>query len=83
VLPGIYDLDAIRRALADFDCVVILKVAGVIDGVLDALEEQHVADGSVLVSRCGWPDEAVVRDVRSLRGRRLDYFSLLIARRKS
>ena len=51
-----------------------------VDRVLDVLDDMGLTDQAVFVSRCGWPEQEVVRDVRSLRGRSIDYFSLLIIR---
>jgi hypothetical protein len=33
------------------------------------------------VRRCGLPDQEVIRDIRTLRGAKLDYFSTVIVRR--
>jgi len=85
ILPASYEeLDGgvrVREALERFDTVVLFKVASAIDRVIDLLEELGRTDRAVLVTRCGRPDEQIVRDVRSLRGRKLDYFSLMIIRR--
>ena len=85
ILPAGYeDLDdgaGVREALERFDTVVLFKVASAIDQVIGLLEELGRTDRAVLVSRCGRPDEQIIRDVRSLRGRKLDYFSLMILRK--
>lgn len=81
ILPATYERDGLRAALQEFDTVVLMKVASAIDRALDVLEDLGLTHQAVFVSRCGRPDEAIVRDVRSLRGQRLDYFSLLIVRR--
>ena len=84
ILPASYEnLDdgaGVREALEQFDTVVLFKVASAIDRVIDLLEELGRTDRAVLVTRCGRPDEQIVRDVRSLCGRKLDYFSLVIIR---
>ena len=85
ILPAGYenlgDGSGLRDALERFDTVVLFKVASAIDGVIDLLDELGRIDRAVLVTRCGRPDEEIVRDVRSLRGRKLDYFSLMIIRK--
>jgi precorrin-2/cobalt-factor-2 C20-methyltransferase len=82
VLPASYEDGRLREAFESFDTVVLLKVARVIDRVLDLLEELDLIDGATYVGHCGRPEETIVRDVRNLRGQNLDYFSLLIVRRK-
>jgi len=81
VLPATYEGERLRDVLETFDTVVLLKVASVFDSVLDMLEQLGIVEGAILVTRCGWPEEQVVIDVRTLRGQRLDYFSTLIVRR--
>ena len=80
VLPALYEGDDLARVLDSFDTVVLLKVAGAIDRVLDVLEEKGLVDRAVCVSRCGLPGEQIIHDVRTLRGARLDYFATLIVR---
>ena len=82
ILPTSYEGDDLRATLDRFDTVVLLKVASCFDRTLDTLEALGLADSSIFVSRCGTESEQIVRDVRSLRGVPLDYFSLLIVRRK-
>jgi precorrin-2/cobalt-factor-2 C20-methyltransferase len=62
------------------DTVVLLKVSRVLDRVLDILEARGLLPQAVFVERCGTPDERVVHDLRSLRGQRVSYFSLLLVR---
>ncbi|HZT07184.1 MAG TPA: precorrin-2 C(20)-methyltransferase [Chloroflexota bacterium] len=81
ILPALYDDGALQDTLRQFDTVVLLKVAGRFDRVLDALAALGDSHAAVLVSRCGCADERVVRDVEQLRGQRLDYFSTLVVRR--
>jgi precorrin-2/cobalt-factor-2 C20-methyltransferase len=80
ILPATYERDRLRQTLCDFDTVVLLKVNSVMDAVLDLLAELDLLDGAVYVRRCGRPEQEIVRDVRVLRGQKLDYFSLLLVR---
>ncbi len=81
VLPAAHRLAELPALLRDFDTLVLMKIAPVIDGVLDAIEAAGRTRSTVCVIRCGKQDEQVVRDVLSLRGHRIDYFSLMIVRR--
>jgi precorrin-2/cobalt-factor-2 C20-methyltransferase len=80
ILPATYEGGGFRDALATFDTVVLMKVAGALDHVLDVLDELGLAGNAVCVRRCGRPDEEIIRDVRTLRGRTLDYFATMIVR---
>lgn len=83
ILPATYEGERLGAVLDTFDTIVLLKVASVFDHVLELLEQRGLVGGSVYVRRCGLPEEEIVTDVRTLRGRKLDYFSLLIVRRRS
>ncbi|MCW3491478.1 precorrin-2 C(20)-methyltransferase [Dethiobacter alkaliphilus] len=64
------------------DTVVFLKVSAGFDELLDLLEASEFADEVYLVSRCGTGDEFWTNDPFSLRGQKIDYLSLLIAKRR-
>ena len=69
------------QELRDYDTVVLLKPRAGLDRALDLLEETGRIDQTVWVRRCGQPEQEIVTDVRQLRGRAVDYFSLLIVGR--
>ncbi|MBI2955168.1 MAG: precorrin-2 C(20)-methyltransferase [Chloroflexi bacterium] len=81
VLPATYELSDLMQVIQEFDVVVLLKVSNVMDSVIDLLEELDIIDKAVYVKKCSAADEEIVRDVRTLRGKRLDYLSLLIVRK--
>ncbi|MBI2908456.1 MAG: precorrin-2 C(20)-methyltransferase [Chloroflexi bacterium] len=81
VLPATYEGEQLTQVLRDFDTVVLLKVNRVFDRVLETLEKLGLADRAVFVSRCGSPQQRIVRDVRKLRGEELDYLSLMIVKK--
>ena len=83
IVPATAPLSDIEGALVDFDCVVILKVGRVLGGLLALLDRLDLSNCAVYVRRCGWPDQQIVRDVRSLApSPPRDYFALLIVRRR-
>lgn len=80
VIPAAYGLDRLRDALDHFDNVVLMKVNRCWNQVLELLRERGLSTGATLVSRCGYPDQAVERQVDRLAGQELDYMSILIIR---
>ena len=83
VVPAKARLAAVERALIEFDCVVILKVGRVLGDLLALLDRLGLGERAVYVRRCGWPDQQIVKDVRSLApSPPRDYFALLIVRRR-
>ena len=83
IVPAVHAGAALEATLREHDAVVLMKVAGALDTALDALTATGRTADAVLVERCGLPGERVVKDVRTLRGSRVDYFSLIIVRRAS
>lgn len=81
VLAATHRVDRIAAVLREFDTVVLMKVNSVLDRTLDAIAAAGRTGDALAVVRCGRPDETIHYDVAGLRGRRLDYFSLIIVRK--
>jgi len=82
ILPATYDPMFLERALKIFDTIVLLKVNRVLDQLIAILERHGLLSEAVFVERCGTSRERIVRDVSSLRGQRMHYFSLLLVRKE-
>ncbi|OAT80269.1 precorrin-2 C(20)-methyltransferase [Desulfotomaculum copahuensis] len=82
VIPAAYGVEQLSPVLERFDNVVLMKVHRHFDQVLSQLESQGLAAGAVLVSRCGYPDQTVHRELSALKGQKLDYMSLLMIRKR-
>lgn len=81
IISGHCEDTFIRDTLETFDTVVFLKVNSVLDRLLAILEQKKLLANSVYVDRCTTEDELIVHDIRTLKGRKLDYLSLLIVRK--
>jgi len=81
IIPAVDDPESLRPILREFPNAVLMKVAGQYDAILDILEESGLKDKAVYVSKLGYPDEFVTRDLESLRGVRRDYLSLILVKR--
>lgn len=82
VLPATYEKEMLRDALKNYDTIVLMKVNRVFDEVLAVLEDMGLKDKSVFISRCGTQEEKIVRDIESLKGKELDYLSMVIVRKQ-
>jgi precorrin-2/cobalt-factor-2 C20-methyltransferase len=80
VIPATYDPDDLARTIVAFDTVILLKVSRVLDRLIDILTARDLLHNAVLVERCGMPEERIVRDLASLRGQRVSYFSVILVR---
>ena len=81
VLPANY-LESLPDTLERFDTVVLMKVNKVFPEVRDVLAGMRLAGGAVYVARAGMDDERIVRDITQVREEDLNYFSLVIVRKK-
>ena len=81
IVPATGDPNSLRDVLRVFDTVALLKVSPVFDRVLDLLDELDLIENTVHITQAGTPTQQIERDVRALRGRQVDYLSLLLVRK--
>lgn len=80
VVPSAGTEDYLRKVFTTHDSCILLKVSRAYDTVLKVLEELDLKDRAVFVSRCGSHREQVVRDLDSLKDKKIDYLSLMIVK---
>ncbi|MFB5759965.1 precorrin-2 C(20)-methyltransferase [Paenibacillus medicaginis] len=78
IIPATDDRDAMRRAIENHDTVVFIKVAKVLDLILDVLDELGLGDRASVITKVTSPYEMVWQDARTLRGQELEYLSLMV-----
>lgn len=84
IIPAAYDMEEVRRALDSSDTVVLMKVNRKIDELVDLISGIGLAGKAVFTSRVGFQgDEFTTEDIRALKGKSIDYFSLIIVRKNS
>jgi len=81
VVPAIYGLHNLTELLAEFATVFLLKVHGVFDRLLDELALIANPPQTFYLEKLGTPEQRLVTDLASLRGKDLPYFSLVILHR--
>jgi precorrin-2/cobalt-factor-2 C20-methyltransferase len=81
ILPANY-LDSLEETLEKFDTVVLMKVSKVFDTVKDTLTRMNLASTAAYVVRAGMDDERVYKDIGQVREEDLNYFSLMIVRKR-
>jgi precorrin-2/cobalt-factor-2 C20-methyltransferase len=79
IIPDVNTADEARAVLEQFDTVVFLKINSTFDMVYEALESLNLVDKARYVKKVSAPGlEEVVTDIRTLRGEKLEYLSLMI-----
>lgn len=81
VIPATWHEDDLRRALVEWDVVVLMKVARVLPKVIDLLVELGRYEHAALVSRGSSEQQIVTRDLTRYRDRRLNYLTTVIVGR--
>jgi precorrin-2/cobalt-factor-2 C20-methyltransferase len=81
IVPATEDWEAMKQALLNHDAVVFIKVAKVIDQMVDLLTEIDLIEKAAVVTRVTSDEEKIFRDVAALKGTKLDYLSLMVVRK--
>lgn len=81
IVGAVYEKEKLRQILQEFDTVVLMKISSVSEEVIELLEEMNLIEKACFVQKCGTLDEVILRDVRELKRKKLDYMSLLIVRK--
>ena len=83
LLSGVSDIDEIQKVCDWAETAVILKPYKNLDEILASLAKLDKKHRLILASRLGMPDENIVKDANTLKGKKIDYLSLLIAMREN
>ncbi|MDP4096153.1 precorrin-2 C(20)-methyltransferase [Paenibacillus sp. P96] len=78
IIPATDDREAMRRAIENHDTIVFIKVAKVLDLILDVLDEMELGGRASVITKVTSPYEMVWQDARTLRGQELEYLSLMV-----
>ncbi|CEH27972.1 precorrin-2 C20-methyltransferase [Aneurinibacillus migulanus] len=81
VIPATDDREQMRQALLNHDCVVFLKVAKVIDLMIDVLNELDLLNKASVVTKVTSGEEVVWPNVADLKGLDLEYLTLMVVRK--
>ncbi len=81
VLPATYDPEGVREVLQKFETVVLMKVNRVAEQVTAILDELGLKKQAIFVSRATTGEQEFVRDLDCLKGKTLDYHSMIIVKK--
>lgn len=81
IVPATRDREAMRKAIVGHDTVVFLKVAKVLDLMIDLLQELQLDDKAMVVSKATSDQELVWKSVAQLKGQKLEYLTLMVVRK--
>ncbi|MBY0221409.1 precorrin-2 C(20)-methyltransferase [Mammaliicoccus sciuri] len=80
MIPATDDMEQMRQVIESHDAIVFIKVAKVIDEMLDLLEELNLLEKTHVVTKVT-SDEEVIWNTDELRGADLNYLSCMVVRK--
>jgi precorrin-2/cobalt-factor-2 C20-methyltransferase len=83
VLPASYGLADLPQLLDQFDTLLLMKVSSVMPELCRILEDKGLIDRAIYVSKATTPQQKIVRDLRTIKNDRCDYFSMVVVSRRA
>lgn len=83
VLPATYEPEKLLKAMKEFDVVILMKISGVLPRVIAAIEKAGLVKNAIFIERVGSKEERIVRDITTLRDKKVNYLSLIIVKKNS
>lgn len=80
IVPARDDYEAMKKVIVENDCVIFIKVAKVIDLMLEILRELDLTDRASVVTKVT-SDEEIVWDIKELERAELEYLTLMVVRK--
>jgi len=78
VVPAGYGVKWIEKLMVDFDTLVLLKVKPLLDEIIDLAEKHEMVSQCRFIEKAGTKEEVVVEDISALKGKTVNYLSLII-----
>lgn len=82
VIPATAEQSKIQNAMQVSDNVVLMKVYKNFPEIVDCLTENKLNEKSVMISRCGLPEEEIMYDLEKAKEKKVNYLSTILARRR-
>ncbi|MBO2536188.1 precorrin-2 C(20)-methyltransferase [Rummeliibacillus suwonensis] len=80
IIPATDEYDVMRKAIEDHDAVVFIKVAKVIDLMIEVLGDLNLLDKASVVTKVT-SEEEVIWSIDELEGADLEYLTLMVVRK--
>lgn len=81
IVPATEDYAAMRKAIEEHDCVIFIKVAKVLDMMIDILRKLELLEKAAVATKVTSSEEMIWRNVEELEGTELEYLTLMVVRK--
>ncbi|MDR4504349.1 MAG: precorrin-2 C(20)-methyltransferase [Candidatus Scalindua sp.] len=83
IIPAAYNKDDLRTIIRMFDTIILMKASPVITEIVEVIESEGLLDRSVYVANATMDKEQIVTDMRTIKGKRGIYFSMVVIAKKN
>ncbi|MGM0873769.1 MAG: precorrin-2 C(20)-methyltransferase [Bacillota bacterium] len=80
IVPAREDYEAMKKVMIENDCIIFIKVAKVMDLMLNILRELDLLDKASVVTKVT-SDEEIIWDIHELDRAELEYLTLMVVRK--
>jgi len=80
IIPAAYECDNLDDIINQCDNIVMMKPSKNFEKVAKKLEKHNLS--TVMIQKCGYDDEKIIRDLKSVDGKNIPYLSMIIAKKK-
>lgn len=80
IIPAHNNYEAMKQAIEDHDCVIFIKVAKVIDLMLQVVRELDLLQNTSVVTKVT-SDEEIIWKAEEIEGAELEYLTLMVVRK--
>ncbi|WZL71774.1 precorrin-2 C(20)-methyltransferase [Clostridiaceae bacterium 35-E11] len=82
IIPAAYTCEKFDEILDVADNIVLMKPSRGFKNTVEKLEQHDLIKDTVLISKCGHVEEKISYDIASLKDEKIDYLSMLIAKKR-
>lgn len=83
IIPATMEPEALDQLLSTVDNVVLMKVYKNFDKIVEQLNQHGFGDNAVMVTKCGLPDEEINYNLAEVDGKKVNYLSTIIAKKRA
>ncbi|TCS79921.1 precorrin-2 C(20)-methyltransferase [Tepidibacillus fermentans] len=81
IIPATRNKDHMKKAIEQHETIIFLKIAKVLDLLVDVLIETNTLEKAAIVTKATSNEEIIYKNVLDLKGKELPYLSLMVVKR--
>lgn len=82
IVPANDDKERMRKAIAEHDTIIFIKIAKVLDQTIDLLREMDLLHNAAVVTKATSDEEQVWTNLEEIEGKKIPYLSLMVVKKR-